>query len=244
MPRFPDVEPVPNDYSLEWHLASGRTVAGEISLRSNEPPALTIYDIEPSDFGDSPSFPLYHEVDSLHGTLRNGLDVVATDVGLHLWPGRAFGGSRFALVGRGAGSVAEGRYHHVEFQVTSSDLFFGTPPLLNVSIPERSGPRLSGSFSASGNSDSSHNWQSDELTVECSYDFSVSGERGYGFGLRFAPVCRLSSADALIIDEGVARWVTPFQRVTSFAVKMPQKRAWLRAETGLPEASISSHDTV
>jgi ApeA N-terminal domain 1 len=220
----------PGEYSCEWFV-DGHRYPGELDVRGNRFPHLTIYDL-PAPDGVIRLPSQEREYERLVGRLRTNHDVVLSDVGLHLWlPGRLTGGAAHAIIGLGVDQVADDRYDRVDIQISGLDEFFGTVPLRDWQWPKL--PEEEQRYSVTVNPDAFFKWdeECDGVEIECGYDRSLPLNH-FRFELAFAPSVTFRAPGGLAIADWMQQWLQPLLEIVSFATRSSQRVGWLRAASG------------
>lgn len=207
-----------------------RVVASIADLHGDVPPRIHLNGevVDRSQLNEGG--PEVDEAPLLLGRLWSGHDLILADCRAEaFFPGRCLVLPRYALVGLNARHVADQAYEELVVQATGLDLLFGRPPLKSVRWPHDQARYLDGEFAATGEPDSTQEWDEPHAKVTCSYWSQQSSvDNPYRFELRFAPVVSVKADHGRRIDEWLAGYVNPLVSLLTLATRKPQTISWVR----------------
>jgi hypothetical protein len=234
---FPDPGTKPGEYALEW-LVGRRRFTGDVTLAPRRRPQIALRGTLRRHRRSANGTLVYGlpgpeiKLPRLVGLLRSNEEVVVIDVAVEEWlPERFLGFGQWAIVGLDIAGVPNDRYEHVTFQISDTDLWFGTQPLSKVTWPRSGDPTKT--FSATLNRGAHHVWRDTRngITVDLGYPLTRSLDP-YRFGLTFAPVFDIHSRQPLTLDDWRDQWLAPLIDLASIATKRPQTLSWLNVQHG------------
>jgi hypothetical protein len=234
---FPDPGAKPGEYALEW-LVGRRRFTGDVTLAPRRPPRIGLHGALRRPRRSATGHLVYGlpgpeiELPRLVGRLRSNEEVVVIDAALAEWfPQRFQGFGRWAIVGLDIVGVPDDSYKHVSFQISDTDLWFGTHPLSKITWPRPS--QRTKTFSATVNRAAHRVWRDTRngITVDLGYPHTYSLDP-YRFGLTFAPVFDIHSREPLSLDDWRDQWIAPLVDLASIATKRPQTLSWLNVHHG------------
>lgn len=246
----------PDEYLCTWLLPDLEGIqsefAGAINLQPDRSPAGSVHGDLPIRMnaagGRGAGFPQEVQLPYLQARLANGYDVDLVDISITYWlmghgiiragsatVGAPSGSRDFTRAPRGEDQAADLSvvpiYSRVSAQVGALDAIAGTSPFSGWKIPKGGeGRHLEGDWTVSGNPDSSHEWNDDDVTVRLEYATRASVGNPYEFRFAVSPVLHIESRDALTIREWVDRWIVPLRRITSIATGNAQPLTYLTVD--------------
>lgn len=170
------------DYNGRFDMPGQGPTFGTLSLQAARPPVVSLHPdgaqtVEPG----GRVFPQDSQVDRLVGRLFSNEEVVLGDVHLREWvPDQLHASSRWAVIGLGVATVAEGRWPSLSLRATGLELIIGnaisaTRWPKNQSVSPRT-------YSADLTEDQYASRVGD-VTVTAAYETSLAFADPYGFSL-------------------------------------------------------------
>lgn len=200
-----------------------REVSGSLNLEVGKYPYGVLHGNVPIKWvNGAASFPQRHNFQSLVGRLSNGGSVALMNGDLNYWfetQGRATGA--FAVLSRDYLESREVRkYEAIELQIEGLDALMGRSPISEVSMPQKPGDKPV--WAATINREAKGSWEMDGDEMSIWYNASIRALDFYEFRMVFGSVLRITSKEALTIEDWWLEWVRPLRQLVSLITQSPR----------------------